>query len=80
MINEPNEPNENELQLALLALLKDYFDLGEVLFFSSGRFKFAKEIVDKLVALPCPRCRRVDAAIAHRDFIHVAELKAEIDK
>lgn len=29
---------------------------------------------------PCPRCRRLDAAIAHRDFIHVAELKAEIDR
>lgn len=31
-------------------------------------------------APPCPRCRRVDEFIEHRDFIHVAELKAEIDK
>jgi len=31
---------------AALTQLKDYFDLGEVLFYRSGRFKFAVEIID----------------------------------
>lgn len=28
----------------------------------------------------CPRCQRVDEYIKHREFIHVAELKAVIDQ
>lgn len=31
-------------------------------------------------AQPCPRCQRLDDAIAHRDFVHVAELREAIDQ
>lgn len=45
-----------------------------------------KEFFDNVLAIiarhapPCPRCQQLDEFIAHRDFIHVAELKAVIDR